>query len=261
MELPIYQIDVFTDRLFAGNPAAVCPLPRWLKDTTMQAIAAENNLSETAFFLPEGEGYRLRWFTPTVETSLCGHATLASAFVISHFLEPGRDEMHFETRSGRLTAMRDQDCFELNFPILPARPISDPAVGDAMRQQPRELYLSRPFLAVYDTADDVARLRPDLPAVAALKGDGVLATAPGLNGVDYVARYFAPGAGIPEDPATGYSHCVLMPYWSARLGRASLAGRQISVRGGDFRCELAGNRVRIAGKAVCYLKGSMFVDD
>jgi len=261
MELPIYKIDAFTDRLFAGNPAAVCPLTRWLKDATMQSIAAENNLSETAFFLPEGEGYRLRWFTPTLETRLCGHATLATAFVISEFLEPGRKEMHFQTLSGRLSVTRNANGFVLDFPVRAPRPIEDAAVGRAMGKAPSELLLAVPYLAVYERAEDVAALRPDLDAVAALDGDGVIATAPGSNGVDYVARYFAPGAGIPEDPATGMSQCTLMPYWAARLGRQRLRGRQISARGGDFRCELAGNRVRIGGDAVCYLKGSIFVDD
>jgi predicted PhzF superfamily epimerase YddE/YHI9 len=261
MELPIYQVDAFTDRLFAGNPAAVCPLSRWLKDETMQSIAAENNLAETAFFLPEGEGYRLRWFTPTVEIDLCGHATLASAFVISHFLEPGRREMVFETRSGRVTATGGPDSYVLDFPAWRLKPATDPAVGKAMGRTPRELLAAVTYLAVYDNAAEVAALAPDLAAVAALPLDGVIATAPGENGIDYVARYFAPAAGIPEDPATGMSQCALMPYWSARLKRPRLAGRQISRRGGDFRCELAGERVRIGGQAVCYLKGSIFVDD
>ena len=261
MELPIYQVDAFTDRLFAGNPAAVCPLPRWLKDVTMQSIAAENNLAETAFFLAEGEGYRLRWFTPAVEVDLCGHATLASAFVISNFLEPGKSEMNFETRSGRLTVSRGPDSYLLDFPIWQLKPAENPAVGKAMGRKPRELLASKPYLAVYDNAAEVAALAPDLKAVAALDLDGVLATAPGENGVDYVARYFAPAAGIPEDPATGSSHCALMPYWSQRLKRRRLVGRQISQRGGDFQCELVGERVRIGGQAVCYLKGSIVVDD
>jgi predicted PhzF superfamily epimerase YddE/YHI9 len=261
MELPIYQVDAFTDRLFAGNPAAVCPLPRWLKDQTMQSIAAENNLAETAFFLPEGEGYRLRWFTPAVEVDLCGHATLASAFVISNYLEPGRSMMQFETRSGRLTVSRGPDSYLLDFPIWGLKPAENPAVSRAMGCKPRELLASKPYLAVYDSAAEVAALAPDLKAVAALDLDGVLATAPGENGIDYVARYFAPAAGIPEDPATGSSHCALMPYWSQRLKRQRLVGRQISQRGGDFRCELVGERVRIGGQAVCYLKGSIVVDD
>jgi PhzF family phenazine biosynthesis protein len=265
MELPIYQVDAFTDRLFAGNPAAVCPLPRWLRDRTLQSIAAENNLAETAFILAEGDGYRLRWFTPTVEVDLCGHATLASAFVISNFLEPGKSEMRFETRSGRLTVTRGSDSFLLDFPTWSLKPIENPtvgsAVGKAMGCDPRELWASVPYLAVYDSAAEVAALAPDLKAVAELDLDGVLATAPGENGIDYVSRYFAPAAGIPEDPATGSSHCALMPYWSRRLNRRRLVGRQISRRGGDFRCELVGDRVHIGGQAVCYLKGSIVVDD
>ena len=179
MELPLYQVDAFTDRLFAGNPAAVCPLPRWLKDETMQSIAAENNLAETAFFLAEGEGFRLRWFTPTVEIDLCGHATLASAFVISSFLEPTRRQMHFETRSGRLTVTREGDSYLLDFPVWGLKPARNPAVGKAMGRDPSELFASIPYLAVYDSAAEVAALDPDLKAVAALDLDGVLATAPG----------------------------------------------------------------------------------
>ncbi len=261
MELPIYQVDAFTNRLFSGNPAAVCPLPRWLRDGTMQAIAAENNLAETAFFLTEGEGFRLRWFTPTVEVDLCGHATLASAFVISQLLEPGRREMLFETLSGRLTVTRADELFVLDFPLRPAVPVENPAVGAAMGRNPRELLASVPYLAVYGSAEEVAALRPDMAAVAALDRDGVLATAPGVDDCDYVARYFAPGAGIPEDPATGSAQCVLVPFWASRLQRRKLTGRQISERGGEFLCELAGERVRIAGQAVCYLKGSIFVED
>jgi predicted PhzF superfamily epimerase YddE/YHI9 len=261
MELPIYQVDAFTDRLFAGNPAAVCPLPRWLRDQTLQSIAAENNLAETAFFLTEGEGYRLRWFTPTKEVDLCGHATLASAFVISNFLEPGKSEMRFETRSGLVTVTRGSESYVIDFPTWQLAPTENPAVGKAMGRAPRELWASFPYLAVYESAAEVAALAPDLKAVAALDLDGVMATAPGENGIDYVSRYFAPAAGIPEDPATGSSHCVLMPYWSKRLGRRQLVARQISQRVGDFRCELVGERVRISGQAVCYLKGSIVVDD
>jgi PhzF family phenazine biosynthesis protein len=261
MELPIYQVDAFTDRLFAGNPAAVCPLQRWLKDRTLQSIAAENNLAETAFFLAEGEGYRLRWFTPTKEVDLCGHATLASAFVISNFLEPGKNEMRFDTRSGPVIVTRGAESYVIDFPTWQLAPTENPAVGKAMGLAPRELWASVPYLAVYDSAAEVAALAPDLRAVAALDLDGVMATAPGENGIDYVSRYFAPAAGIPEDPATGSSHCVLMPYWSKRLGCRQLVARQISQRVGDFRCELVGERVRISGQAVCYLKGSIVVDD
>jgi PhzF family phenazine biosynthesis protein len=260
MELPLYQIDAFTDRLFGGNPAGVVPLRRWLPDKTLHAIAFENNLPETAFFMTEGEGYRLRWFTPAVEVDLCGHATLASAYVIANFLQPERKEMWFETRSGRLTVTRQGDAFVLDFPVRPSQPIEAPAVGQALGVQPSDLLASVPYLAIFDTWEQVAALKPDLAAVAALDLDGILATAPGRDGVDYVARYFAPGAGIPEDPATGSAQCVLMPYWAKRLGRTHLIGRQISQRIGDFECELVGNRVKIRGRAVCYLRGSIFVD-
>jgi PhzF family phenazine biosynthesis protein len=264
MELPLYQIDAFTARRFAGNPAGVCPLTRWLPEPTMQAIAAENNVAETAFLFPEGEGYRLRWFTPTVEVDLCDHATLASAFVVNEFLEPGRGEVAFETRSGRLGVRRQDDLFVLDFPTRRPAPVEQPkeieAVARALGREPRALLAAQPYLAVYGSRAEVAELAPDMAAVAALPRDGVIATAPGGNGVDYVARYFAPHAGIPEDPATGSAQCVLMPYWVGRLGRSNLTGRQISQRGGDFRCELAGDRVKIGGQAVCYLKGSIFVD-
>jgi PhzF family phenazine biosynthesis protein len=260
MELPLYQIDAFTDRLFGGNPAGVVPLRHWLPDKTLQSIAFENNLAETAFFVPEGEGYRLRWFTPAVEVDLCGHATLASAYVITHFLQPERKEMWFETRSGRLTVNRQGDIFTLDFPLRPAQPVAAPAVGKAIGADPSEVLASMLYLAVFDQWEQVAALKPDLASVAALDLDGVLATAPGRNGVDYVARYFAPGVGIPEDPATGSAQCVLMPYWTKRLGRNRLVGRQISQRIGDFDCELVGDRVKIGGRAVCYLRGSIFVD-
>jgi predicted PhzF superfamily epimerase YddE/YHI9 len=180
--------------------------------------------------------------------------------VISEFLDPGRREMWFETHSGRLTVTRRDDHFVLDFPARPPAPIEGPAVGKAMGHVPAALLASVPYLAVYERAEDVAALEPDMAAVAALDRDGVIATAPGSDGLDYVARYFAPAAGIPEDPATGSAQCVLAPYWAARLGRDKLTGRQISRRGGDFRCEIAEDRVRIGGQAVCYLKGSIFVD-
>ena len=260
MELPLYQIDAFTDRLFGGNPAGVVPLRHWLPDKTLQSIAFENNLPETAFFFADGDIFRLRWFSPTVEIDLCGHATLASAYVITHFLQPDCREMQFETLSGRLTVRRQGEIFIMDFPLRPAQPVKAPAVGRAIRAEPNELFASVPYLAVFDRWEQVAALKPDMMAVAALDRDGVLATAPGRDGIDYVACYFAPGAGIPEDPATGSAQCVLMPYWSKRLGRNRLVGRQISQRVGDFDCELAGDRVKIGGRAVCYLRGSLFVD-
>jgi predicted PhzF superfamily epimerase YddE/YHI9 len=261
MELPLYQIDAFTDRLFTGNPAGVVPLSHALPDATMQAIAFENNLPETAFLLPEGEGYRLRWFSPTVEIDLCGHATIATAFVIAEFLDRNQREMTFETRSGRLKVTRKGDVFVLDFPTRKLQPVDAPAVGRALGRAPRSVIASFSYLAVYDSWDDVAALAPDMPAVAGLDLFGVIATAPGRDGIDYVSRFFAPAAGIPEDPATGSAQCVLMPYWAARLGRQRLVSRQISARGGDFDCELAGDRVKIGGRAVCYLRGSIVVED
>jgi PhzF family phenazine biosynthesis protein len=259
MELPLYQVDAFTNQLFAGNPAGVVPLRRALPDATLQSIAFENNLPETAFFLPEGEGYRLRWFTPTVEVDLCGHATVATAFVIAEFLDPGRREMTFETRSARLKVTRKDEVYVLDFPVRKLQPVEAPAVGRALGRAPETLLSSFSYLAVYGSWDDVAALTPDMPAVAALDLFGVIATAPGRDGIDYVSRFFAPAAGIPEDPATGSAQCVLMPYWAAKLGRQRLVSRQISVRGGDFDCELAGERVKIGGRAVCYMRGSIVV--
>ena len=260
MELALYRIDAFTRRMFGGNPAGVVPLQRWLPDASMQAIAAENNQAETAFFIPDGENFKLRWFTPAVEADLCGHATLASAYVISNFLQPGRSYMSFDTLSGRLDVVRSGDLFTLDFPLRPASPVVEPAVGKALGASPRELLASVSYLAVFDRWEDVAQLKPDLAAVAALKLDGVFVTAPGRDGVDYVARYFAPAAGIPEDPATGSSHCILMPYWTKRLGRNRLHARQISQRVGEFDCELAGDRVKIAGRGVCNMRGTIFVN-
>jgi predicted PhzF superfamily epimerase YddE/YHI9 len=261
MELPLYQVDAFTDRLFAGNAAGVVPLSRPLPDATMQAIAFENNLPETAFFFPEGEGWRLRWFSPLKEIDLCGHATLATAFVITEFLDRSRREMSFATRSGRLSVSRKDDVYVLDFPVRSVMPIDMPAVGKALGRTPNSVLDSYSYLAVYDAWDDVAALAPDMAAVAALDRFGVIATAPGRDGIDYVSRFFVPSAGIPEDPATGSAQCALMPYWTARLGRQRLVSRQISARGGDFDCELVGDRVKIGGRAVCYMRGSITIDD
>lgn len=259
-ELTLYQIDAFTDRCFGGNPAGVCPLRSWLPDRTMQAIAAENNVAETAFFVPEGEGFGLRWFTPTVEVDLCGHATLATGFVISNFLEPGRDTMRFSTRSGTLGLAREGKGFALDFPARTPQPIAPaPDMTKALGRQPKEVLATQQWLAVFGSEDEVRALKPNDLEIAALGKDGIIATAPGSDR-DYVCRYFVPQAGIPEDPATGMAQCTLTPYWAKRLGKTKLTGRQISRRVGEFRLELAGDRVRIAGDAVYYLKGSIFVD-
>jgi PhzF family phenazine biosynthesis protein len=260
MRLPLYQIDAFTGDLFSGNPAAVCPLERWLPDATMQAIAAENNLAETAFFVRDGADYALRWFTPTVEVDLCGHATLASGFVVMKFLEPERKAVSFQTvKAGALTVSRDGDLLAMDFPSRPAVPTGAPAgLLEALGGAPRAVLRARDFLVVYETAADVAALKPDFAALAAVENCwAAIATAPGGDGVDFVSRFFAPAQGVPEDPVTGSSHCTLTPYWAERLGKKTLEARQISRRGGALRCTQNGDRVTIAGRAVLYLEGEI----
>lgn len=259
MELRTYHVDAFADRLFAGNPAAVCPLETWLPDSSMQAIAAENNLSETAFFVPTPDGYHLRWFTPAVETDLCGHATLASAFVILEKLASSASELRFHTKSGLLTVTRDGDLLALDLPAQPPTPCSMPErFVAALGRPPAQILGAVKYLVVYDTAADVAALTPDTVTLANIDRDGVIATAPG-DDCDFVSRYFAPHAGIPEDPVTGSAHCTLVPYWARRLGKTKLHGRQISRRGGELFCELRGDRVRVAGRAVLYAEGRLYL--
>jgi PhzF family phenazine biosynthesis protein len=259
MRIPMYQVDAFAEGPFTGNPAAVCPLEEWLPADVMQAIAAENNLSETAFFVPEDDGYRLRWFTPTTEVDLCGHATLASAFVVLRFLRPGASEVAFRTRhAGPLGVMRDGDRLALDFPARPAEPcaFSEPLVA-ALGRRPAALLGARDYLAVYEHAEDVAGLSPDFAALAALDRFAVIVTAPGVGGTDFVSRFFAPARGVAEDPATGSAHCTLVPYWAARLGKRRLEARQLSRRGGALSCRHNGDRVTIAGRAVLYLEGTI----
>ena len=261
MRLPLYQIDAFTDNVFGGNPAAVCPLEAWLPDATMQAIAAENNLAETAFFVRDGADYVLRWFTPTVEVDLCGHATLASGHVVFRFLEPQRESVSFRTlKAGTLTVARRGALLVMDFPARPAAPIAPPAdLVAALGGKPREVLRARDDLVVYETAAEVAALGPDFAALAKLDCWAAIATAPGENGVDFVSRFFAPKQGVPEDPVTGSSHCTLIPYWAKRLGKTQLDARQISPRSGALTCELAGDRVSIAGRAALYLEGTISV--
>ncbi|WP_158044982.1 PhzF family phenazine biosynthesis protein [Skermanella pratensis] len=266
MSQRIYQVDAFTDTVFAGNPAAVMPLDIWLPDATLQDLAAENNLAETAFFVPEGqEGYRLRWFTPTTEVDLCGHATLASAYVIMSILRPGTERVDFATQdAGNLTVTRRGDLYTLDFPVRPPeRPAEDQeailadlaaALGGPA---PSDLLTARDYMVVYDDAASIASLRPDMGVLSRLDR-GVLVTAPGGD-VDFVSRYFAPHHGIPEDPVTGSTHCTLVPYWSERLGKTELSARQLSARGGQLWCELRGDRVMISGKAMLYMEGTVYL--
>jgi PhzF family phenazine biosynthesis protein len=262
--LPLYQVDAFTDRPFAGNPAAVCPLAAPIDAALMQDIAAENNLSETAFFHPHpsGDGFALRWFTPTVEVDLCGHATLASAFVLMDQLDRTRSRVLFHTRSGALPVTKQGDLFVLDFPARPATVVDDATawadVTAALGARPVELHGRHTGLAVFATADEVRRLSPDMAATARL-GTTVCVTAPAesASGVDFVSRYFAPSHGVPEDPVTGSAHCLLAPYWAARLGKPRLRARQVSRRGGELLCEIAGDRVLIGGKARLILTGTL----
>ena len=262
MRLPLYQIDAFAGAVFKGNPAAVVPLDSWLPDATLQAIAAENNLSETAFFVLEGDAWRLRWFTPAVEVDLCGHATLASAHLIFTRLVPGRERVAFITRSGRLEVSRRGDELELDFPAVPAEPRTDAATLEALAAalgaRPQEACAAMDLMAVFGDEGQVSALRPDLGRVAALGGRGLIATAPGRS-CDFVSRFFGPNVGIAEDPVTGSAHCILTPYWARRLRKTRLAARQVSARGGELTCEDRGARVGIAGRAVLYLEGTIYI--
>jgi len=265
--LPLYQVDAFTIRPFAGNPAAVCPLEGAIPEALMQDIAAENNLSETAFFYRQGDAFSLRWFTPTVEVELCGHATLASAFVIMTELEPARAEVAFRTKSGALTVRREKidakggALFVMDFPSRPARPAPELGafVASALGAPCREVLRGPSVVAVLETAEDVRRAAPDMTMIARA-GEALCVTAPAdgaLPGVDFVSRYFAPAHGIPEDPVTGSSFTTLAPYWAARTGKPALRARQVSARGGDVRCEDRGERVLIAGQAALVIKGAL----
>ncbi|HEV2335485.1 MAG TPA: PhzF family phenazine biosynthesis protein [Stellaceae bacterium] len=259
MRIPLYQIDAFAERPFTGNPAAVCPLDAWLSDDVMQTIAAENNLSETAFFVPEGEFYRLRWFTPTTEVDLCGHATLASAYVVFRWLSPERTSVTFQTnQAGPLRVARDGDLLALDFPARPPAPCAmSEALVAGLGRRPAALLAARDYLAVFDRADDVLGLAPDFAALVALDRFAVIVTAPGTGGVDFVSRFFAPARGVDEDPVTGSAHCTLIPYWAQRLGKNRLEARQLSRRGGALSCALNGDRVTIAGRASPYLEGTI----
>lgn len=260
MRIPLYVVDAFTRKVFGGNPAAVCPLTEWLDDATMQKIAMENNLSETAFFVAEGDGYGLRWFTPSVEVPLCGHATLASAHVVFNYLDASKESATFETRSGTLVARRDGERIALDFPARRPEPVDAPEdLLAALDVRPREVLRSAvDYLAVYETEEEVRSLRPDMARLMRVESQGVIVTAPGRES-DCASRYFAPRAGIPEDPVTGAAHCTLAPYWAARLGRAEIHARQVSARGGEVFCEDRGARVKLSGYAARYSEGFLYL--
>jgi PhzF family phenazine biosynthesis protein len=259
--IPIYQADAFTDQLFGGNPAAICPLEEWLPAPVMQKIAAENNLSETAFFVPQGKDFELRWFTPTLEIDLCGHATLATAHIL--YTELGFDHpvVHFHTlKAGTLSVSKAADKYVLDFPSRVHETCEAPKglIESLNGPKPIEVLKSWAYLVVYENESDVISLKPDFSALSKIDSTGVIATAKGDTS-DFVSRVFAPGAGIPEDPVTGSSHCNLIPYWGEKLGKKILHAYQVSSRRGELWCEWKDDRVLIAGKAVTYLKGEIYI--
>ena len=265
MKLPIFQVDAFSSRQFRGNPAAVVVLDEWLEDRVLAAVAAENNLAETAFVIPRSSDVLpLRWFTPTVEVNLCGHATLATAHVLFNYYFPNLDTLRFATRSGQVAVARRGDLLCLDFPARPAKPVEiTDALVSALGARPREALMARDILAIFDSEQEVLALRPDFPRIAALDCFAVIVSARGdsqIDSADFVSRFFAPGQGVPEDPVTGSAHCTLTPYWSAKLGKTSLVARQVSARGGDLRCEMNGDRVVIAGHTAEYLRGEITID-
>jgi PhzF family phenazine biosynthesis protein len=261
MRIPYFQVDAFTARAFAGNPAGVCVLQQWLPDAMLQRIAAENNLSETAFFTRADGFFNLRWFTPAVEVDLCGHATLASAFVLFTELGHSGDTVRFQSRGGLLMATRQNDVVELDFPTRAPAPCSAPDnLLRGLGRKPREVLRARDYFAVFDSEADVAALSPDMTSLAKLDCLGIIVTARGSD-ADFVSRFFAPGAGVPEDPVTGSAHCSLIPYWAEKLGKTKLSGRQISKRGGELYCELRGERVGIGGRAVIYSRAELEIPD
>jgi predicted PhzF superfamily epimerase YddE/YHI9 len=254
---PFFQVDAFTNRRFAGNPAAVMLLDAFPADSVLRDLAAENNLAETAFLVPDGRDYHVRWFTPTVEEPLCGHATLASAAVVMERLEPGRTDVTFNSASGPLVVRRTASGYCMNFPARPSGRVGVPAgLADALGVEPIEVFGNQfNYMAIMESPDVVRGLTPDMQAIARIGRPGVIVTAPGEEGYDFVSRYFAPAKGIPEDPVTGSAHCMLAPYWAARLRKTTFRARQLSARGGDVICRLAGDRVELEGACVFYLEG------
>ncbi|MEO6914342.1 MAG: PhzF family phenazine biosynthesis protein [Chitinophagaceae bacterium] len=262
MKIDIYQVDAFTDKPFHGNPAAVCPLQEWLPDELMQQIALENNLSETAFFVPEGDGYRIRWFTPTIEVDLCGHATLASAHVLYSFLDYQKERINFESKGGILTVSKaGRDLYALDFPRNNAIMIPDPPrnILDGLNLRQAEVHKGRlDYMVVLNTQEEIERLKPDFSLLAESPARGVVVTAPG-NDSDFVSRCFYPQTGVNEDPVTGSAHTMSAPYWAKKLGKNKLSAIQLSARRGFLECQVTELRVIMTGSAVTFLKGEITV--
>jgi len=260
MELDLFQIDAFAGEVFKGNPAAVCPLDEWLPDQVLQSIATENNLSETAFYVPEGEGFHIRWFTPASEVDLCGHATLASAYVLYTLSSYSRDRIVFMSKSGELTVTRDsKNHLVMDFPSQPPKTCASPDyLVKGLGKEPVEVLCHHDYMAVFEKEDDILSLSPKFDLLRLLDLRGVIVTAPGRE-VDFLSRFFAPKYDINEDPVTGFAHCELTPYWSERLGKKLLKAKQVSRRGGEIVCELRKDRVLLTGQAVKYLEGRIHI--
>lgn len=256
----IYQIDAFTDTVFRGNPAAVCILDAWFEDELMQDIAAENNLAETAFVVRKGSEYEIRWFTPTIEVALCGHATLASAHVLFEYYGHAKNTIYFNSRySGQLSVIKNKDMLTLDFPVDHISKVAPPAdILKGFQKHPLQVYKGKTdYMLVYESQKDIERCDPNLYILKQAKARGIIITAPG-DDVDFVSRFFAPGSGVDEDPVTGSAHTTLTPFWSNKLGKVKLSAEQLSKRGGKLSCELADNRVLISGNAVTYLIGDIY---
>lgn len=259
----MYQVDAFTDKVFHGNPAAVITLDEWLPEETLQNIATENNLSETAFIVPiSDEKYQIRWFTPEYEAPLCGHATLATGYVVFNEIHPTLESVRFDSMSGELGVKKQGDLLVLDFPVMPRESCEAPIeLIEGLKNEPIEVFktpLDPNYYAVYETEDEILQIQPDLMTLTKLHPYCVVVTAPSDKS-DFVVRYFAPSYGIPEDPVTGSIHCALVPYWSERLNNTKLFSRQVSRRGGELMCELLGDRVSIGGKAVKFFEGDIQV--
>ncbi len=255
-----FEVHSFTDRIFSGNPAGVCPLDEWIDDELMQKIATENNLSETAFFTPNDDHYDLRWFTPQVEVDLCGHATLATAYVVFEHLGYEGNVVTFRTQSGDLSVWKDEDFLVMDFPSRPAEQADCPKqISEGLGIEIDKVFKSRDYLVVLENESQVRGLQPDFSILKRLDSEGIIVTAPG-DQVDFVSRFFAPRMGIDEDPVTGAAHSTLTPYWADRLGKSELRAKQISARGGDLWCKQVDDRVYIAGQAALYLKGFLDIE-
>ena len=260
MNLTIYQVDAFTKEVFKGNPAAVCPLDEWLDEALMQRIALENNLAETAFFVKSGDVYEIRWFTPLSEIDLCGHATLASGYVLFEILKTEEARVRFHShKSGELTVEKQGDLLVLDFPSRPVAPTAAPdGLAEALGKAPKEVLKARDYFLVYENEREILDIQPNFSKLLEIGAHGYIVTAKGES-ADFVSRFFAPEVGVPEDPVTGSSHCNLIPFWAERLGKRELFARQVSARGGELFCELKADRVKIGGNATLYLKGEIYV--